>query len=74
MVTLQALHDLKNSICGETSGNNINIGVMDDRSCAYFDHGANVREHNSALENNVLISNLISNLAYTTDIYSKRTH
>ena len=60
MATLQPFHGLKNNVCGETSSNTINFGVMADRSCAYFDHGANGSQCNSALENIILISILIS--------------
>ena len=67
MVTLQAFHGLKNNVCGQTSSNNINFGVMADRLCAYFDDEADVRQRNSALVNIILISILISILAYTTD-------
>jgi len=56
MVTLQAWHGLKNNGCGETSDNNIKFGVMADKSCAYFDHGADVKQRNSALETIILIS------------------
>ena len=65
MVTLHPFHGLKNNVCGETSSNTINFGVMADRSCAYFDHGAHRRHCNIALENIILISILVSILACT---------
>jgi len=63
MGTLHAFHGLKNNICGGTSSNNINFSGMADISCAYFDHGADIRQRNSVLENVIFISVL----ACTTD-------
>ena len=50
MVSLQPIHGLKNNIWGETWDNKINFGVIADRSCAYFDHGADGRCRNIALK------------------------
>jgi len=64
MVTLQSFNGLKNNVCGETPGNNINFGVMADRSCAYFDYWDHHRHScNIALENIILISILACTMA-----------